>query len=60
MKKQYTAPVTQTIMLSHTTVICVSGVGNTADFSEAITEETTDYALSRQQSLWDDDDDEEY
>ena len=54
MKKQYIAPSVKVVLLTHQTMICVSGVEGTASFSEDITVETTGEVLSRRTSFWDD------
>ena len=57
MKKQYIVPVTETVVLSHSTMICGSlgGVEGTSNFSEGITSDTTEDVLSRG-GFWDDED----
>ncbi len=56
MKKRYFSPVTTIHTVQLQQMIAVSGVGSTADFTEDLTEETTDKALSRRRrTVWDDD-----
>ena len=57
MKKHYIKPAIKQELSALTTMICISGVGNTADLDESITGETTDQALSRQHGRWDAEDD---
>ena len=56
MKKQYIAPAIELTVLSHLAMICnsITGVANTSNFSEDISDETTDEVLSRRHSAWDD------
>lgn len=59
MKKQYIAPVIEVVVLTHQSMICVSGIEGTAGFSKNITDETTDTPLSRRGSIWDDEEEDE-
>lgn len=55
MKKIYIKPETTVVFVQLQQMIAFSGVGSTSEFSESISEETTDQAMSRQRSVWDDD-----
>ncbi len=56
MKKRYITPTLRTTVCCGETIICASimGVEGTAKFSSDLSEETTDEALSRRKSGWDD------
>lgn len=54
MKKQYIKPETCVVAVQLQQIIAMSGVANTTSFKEEFTEETTDQALSRRRSFWDD------
>jgi hypothetical protein len=53
MKKQYFKPELSVMIVELQQIIAISGVDNTSSFSETLSDETTDQALSRLHSMWD-------
>lgn len=60
MKKNYVTPAMRVVAFINDTMICASGVEGTSGFSKRITGETTDEALSRRHSVWDDEEDNDF